>query len=330
MTVLACVFSFGTGIQSLRQTAVTVIPLAIAAGGEQVHRLQNKQPLSSQPLLLTGALILSNLAGVLYAAFVGAPKHEIFGSVSLSPGPDIFCSARNLLALFSNGWILAIAAIALAVFFFFRIAGLRRDPWKNRCFVCLLLFTVSIAVILVIDSFTAMQVRPIYYFLLFPMAATVFVWLLARSKTAACILAAGLLLFSLANGRHSLRALPVWEAGHPLQPVCASLEENGIAVVFTQWNLGGRLAIASDFRIQVGFWDAADDVFEPVGYLCDPSVFRAEPENCAYIVSGASGFALARERAGENRATIHLLEYFPALDLYLFTSDQRLMGIPVS
>lgn len=325
MALLSCGFSFGTGIQSLRQTAISVIPMAVSAGWEQIDRIRHKKPVFRKTVILTGALTLSNLAGVLYATIVSAPKHEIFGSLSLSPVPDVFSSVRNILGLFGNGWILGLAAIA-AVCIYLTGAALQKRKWgTDSLFTCLVLCAVSTAVIFVIDSFTTMHVRSIYYFLLFPMAVTLFVYLFARNKAVSCILAAGFLLLSLASGRHRLQSLPAWQDSHPLQSVSNCLEENQISVVFTHWNLGEKIAIASDFRIQAAFWDAPGDVFESVEYLCAPSVFDSDPSDCAYIVSGAKNLALAMERAQVMGAEIAVLKYFPELDLYIFTSDSRLM-----
>lgn len=321
--LLTCALSFGTGIQSLRQTAISVIPILLSAGWETADRIRQVKPVPRNTLLLSGALALSNLAGILYANAVSAPKHEIFGSLSLSPVPDVFSSLRNILGLFGDGWILGLAAIAAACFCL--ICGKRKGS-KDSFLTCLFLCMAGTAVIFAIDSFTTMQVRSIYYFLLFPMASTVFVAFFVRSKAVNCVLAAGVLLLSLSGGRHSPEALPAWRDDHLIQSVSDCLEEHQISVVFTQWNLGGKIAIASDFRVRVGFWDAADDVFESVEYLCDPAVFNADPADCAYIVSGAQNLAMARNRAEARQAEIFVLEHFPELDLYLFTSGQQLMG----
>lgn len=323
MLLLTCAFSFGTGIQSLRQTVLSVIPIALAAGGETAGRLRQSKSVSRKTLLLTGALALSNLAGVLYASAVAAPKHEIFGSLSLSPAPDLLSAFGNILGLFGDGWVLGLAALAVACFFL--VCG-KRKRRTDSFLTCLFLSMTGAAVIFTIDSFTTMQVRSIYYFLLFPTLAIIFVYCCPRSKTVNGVLAAGILLLSLVSGRHSLQSLPVWQDDHPLQAVRNCLEENRISVLFTQWNLGGKTAIASDFRIRVGFWDAADDVFESVEYLCDPEIFDTAPDQCAYLVSGIQNLSLAQERARAKQADIIVLEYFPNLDLYLFISNETLMG----
>ncbi len=321
--LLTCVFSFGTGIQSLRQTAITVIPIFLAAGWETAHRIRQGKPFSSKSLLLTGTIALSNLTGVLYAGALSVPKHEIFGSLSLSPVPDLVSAVGNILRLFGGGWILGLVTLAASCFFL--ISG-NRKPYAQSFITFLFLCMAGTAVIFAIDSFTTMHVRSIYYFLLLPMAAVVIVYCCPRSKTVIGMLAAGILLLSLVCGRHSLQSLPVWQDDHPLQAVRNCLEENRISVLFTQWNLGGKIAIASDFRIRVGFWDAADDVFESVEYLCDPEIFDTAPDQCAYLVSGVQNLSLAQERARAKQADIIVLEYFPNLDLYLFISNETLMG----
>lgn len=318
MLLLTCGFSFGTGLQSLRQTVITVIPIATAAGWETADLLRRGKPVSLRSLLLTGALTLSNLSGVAFASRASVPKHEIFGSLSVSPVPDPVSAAGNALGLFGNGWILGLAAILATCVCLWKRRG-------NSVWTCLFLCLSSTAAVFAIDTFTAIQIRSIYYFLLFPMAATVFVYWCPPGRTVHSILAMGFLLLALASGRHNLESFPSWQDDHPIQSVSDCLEENDISVVFTQWNLGEKIAIASDFRIQAGFWDAAGDVFEPVEYLCDPAVFDTESSNCAYLVCGTQNLALTRDRAEAKGADICILNYIQELDLYIFTSDQRLM-----
>lgn len=320
--LLTCFFSFGTGIQSLRQTAITVIPILAAAGWETADCLRYHKPPPSDTLLLAGVLTLSNLLGLLYAAAVSAPKHEIFGNLSLSPAPDLLSAFCNLLGLFGNGWLLGLFLLAAAALYL--VSGI--EHWhRSHLLACLFLCLTATAVIFLIDNFTAMQIRSIYYFLLFPLAAVLFTHWFTESKTVSSVLAVGVLVLSLIGGRHAPQSLPAWQADHPLQAVCDSLDEHGISTLYTQWNLGGRIAVASGFHVEVGFWDAADDVFEPVEYLCDPAVFDAAPDQCAYLISGAGNLELAQSRAAARQAEILVIEYFPELDAYLCTSDKALM-----
>ena len=103
------------------------------------------------------------------------------------------------------------------------------------------------------------------------------------------------------------------------------MEEQGITTLYSHWNFGEKVAIASDFRIQAGFWKSRRDPFDSFKCLCNPVIFDVDIANCGYIVRGQDVFERTSEAAQNQGVSIQLLQYFPELDAYLFTANAKLM-----
>lgn len=111
-----------------------------------------------------------------------------------------------------------------------------------------------------------------------------------------------------------------------MQQVSDFLDQNEITTIYSHWNFGEKIAIASNFDIRVGFWDYSMDVFNSVKYLCNPSIFDADISHCAYVVSGKDTFNKATEVAEERGTRLRLMQHFPEFDIFIFTADQKLMN----
>ena len=63
------------------------------------------------------------------------------------------------------------------------------------------------------------------------------------------------------------------------------LIEKGYTTVYSGWNQCEDIAIASGGKITAGFWNrSTKDVFTPVMYLCDPSVYEVDSDQCVYYL----------------------------------------------
>ena len=193
--------------------------------------------------------------------------------------------------------------------------------------LCIGLLGASIAGILFLDIFTTMYVRSIYYFLLYPLLAFAVVCLYHfGGKWMRCLLAA-LLIVTFVNGVDE-NLSPVLEQakqGNNYGEIVAFLEENEINTVFSGWNRGETIAIASGGKIKAGFWDGAKKPFQPVNYLCNPVVFDVAPENCAYVFFTKSEAQYAVDAAKQINVDFTLLKHFPEKSVYIYTSTVNLM-----
>jgi len=331
--VAACAASFGTGIQSLRQTAVMILPLLAVEAIVIIYRAATKRKHPLRSVMAVASLTAANMAGLILSKLIQVQSSQIYGSFSLDFSGAVFSrifpSIMTMLSLFTGSSRMGygvVLLLALAVVYALVTLPRRKDLQDRALLLCVLLCLTGTAVVLAIGVFSTMQVRGIYYFLLYPLTAVVLVYLFSRKGIAVWLLAAGLFLISSMDAARDLipyARLP--EKDLPMAAVSDLLEEKGITTVYTHWNLGEQIAIASDFRITAGFWNDGSTFFTPVRLLCDPAVFDADLSACAYAVRGADTFAAAQAAAMERGATLTLLEHFPQLDLYVFTSDLDLM-----
>ena len=333
MLPLACLMAFGTGIQSLRQTAIMICPLI----GLELLRLLflviRKEKICFRSLLITGLLTAANLAGVLYAKFAAVDHHEIFGTIDLLP-PSLWPGELSP-AVFTAGSLLVgenfLLTFLLPVFglpgLYFLLRSMFRKK-KQKAALLLSLFFISVAVILVIDTCTTMFFRSIYYFLLYPMTAFLAAYLYSSSKKV--LRTAILVLLLVIFGWTCTEAMPVIaeaEKETVFEEVADYLLENNFTTVYSRWGLANKLAVASDGELAAGFWYISEKPFVPVDYLCDPDIFYEAPSVCAYVFFGEEDEAFAIQKFSLLNVGYTLQQHFPASDIYVYTSDKNIMNL---
>ena len=208
----ACVFSFGTGIQSLRQTAVMVLPLVALEVLRILYSKVVKKEYFYKSSLIAGTLSVCNLAGVLCTKFIAVEQNEIFGSVFLQIPPyllgEILSCIKTPFSLFHFQNVAVILFLGLCISCLIAVFC-RRDWVEDAALLCILLCVISVAVIFAIDVFTTMSIREIYYFLLYPLTAICTAWVYSRlkenRKTLVIIIVA---VFSLTCGQKLLPYVP--------------------------------------------------------------------------------------------------------------------------
>lgn len=330
--VFAGILAFGTGIQSLRQTLIMTCPLVAVEGLCLLRRLWKKEAPFTNATFVCLTLTLCNLAGVVFAAVANVPQVEIFGKPELLPWAEavknVQGSAANALSLF--GLQDKRLAVLTAVAGGFAVLILAEKLWKreNRAgALCLLLLGVSLAGLLAVDIFTTMSVRNIYYFLLYPLAALMAAAVFSLGGRSAKAAVATVLIFLFAHGVQEKLPGALEQARQPggYAETAAVLEEAGITTVFSGWNRGERIAIASHGKIKAAFWDSYKTPFVPVKYLCDPVCFDAAPERSAYVFLSAGEAEVAVSKALERGVELVLWKHIYADGVYIYTADVNLM-----
>ncbi|MBE6944212.1 MAG: hypothetical protein E7453_08185 [Ruminococcaceae bacterium] len=331
--LILCVFlSFGTGLQSLRQTLIMALPIMAVELLCILYRVYHKQALFTFRTVVAAVVFVSNLLGVVTAKLLQIPQVEIFGKITITglqtPILSLQQSFANALSLVGLGNKSPALILAIMAIFGILCLAYRLQENAESGSLCLLLLTVSLVGVLMLDAFTTMHIRSIYYFLLYPLLGTVGAVLYSHFgkwvRYGACLL----LVVSLLSGAEE-KLQPVFEptsSPDRYDAVVAYLEEQGIDTVYSGWNRGERIGIASDGRIRCGFWDAPKTPFVPVKYLCDPEVFDAEPENCAYVFLNSSEANTAIEAAKEKGTKLKLLKHFPEVSIYIYIADVNLIG----
>ena len=331
--VLCCVMSFCTGMQSLRQTAIMLCPLIGIAFLCMLRRSLKSEKLWNHRTTLAGLISLTNLFGLLFIGMMHIPQVEIFGDTSPIPVKkaldDAYMAFKNAFSMIaSTDKITSILLVVIGVFCVLFLSYKFYTDKKPVGALCICLLGTSIAGILFLDIFTTMNIRNIYYFLIYPLIAFIVVFLYHYGgKWMRCLLAALLIVTFISGAEDNLSpVLQQAKQGNTYGEVVAFLEENGITTVFSGWNRAENIAIASGDKIKAGFWDGARRPFRPVNYLCNPEVFDVAPEKCAYIFFVKAEAQYGEEAAKKENIDFTLLKHFPGQSVYIYVSSVNIMA----
>lgn len=332
--IFTCLMSIGTGIQSLRQTIIMTCPIAAMEALALLGRLRRKQPLMDQSLLVSSALVGSNLLGIALGKLLPVEQTTIYGSMNLNSLSEITSSIvpslKTVTELFAEwGKVAAVIFLLIGIYIIYRIIK-ERSITADPMILCSVLVLTGAAAILFIDIVTTMEIRNIYYFPLFALMAMWFVWLYTRPKLVLQICGGALVclcfLLTCTDKTKLTRHLKMPNPNHPIYTVVEDLKQQGITTVYSSWNCCEYIAVASDFTIDAGFWGSRVQPFRKIDYLCDPSeTFDADSTQCVYVFERIEFAEWAIAAAAERGVELKLMKYYPELNFYIYTADVELM-----
>lgn len=334
---LAVLLSFGTGIQSLRQTAVMTLPLIAVEILRLLNCLIAGKPVDKKPVVVSGVIVFSNVAGLIVARCLHVERVEITGEMNLVPlsqyAHELYNGIMQAVSLVINhdplGYMmLGVVALISGAGFACLIWRLLRQKEQTGV-VLVLLMILSVLAVLAVDVMFTMLVRPIYYFMVFPLLA----FLAAVSYDHAgkwgrrAVFTFLVVIFSLSC---VLELIPVADRicrreEESAYQISSYLLDHGYTTVYGAWNEGADVAIASDWQISAAFWEDAKEPFFYYKYLCNPEVFRQDAGNCVYLFHGQENAALAMEKAKSVQIEMTLLTHFPDKDIWLYTANENIM-----
>ncbi|MBR3894376.1 MAG: hypothetical protein IKJ35_04420 [Clostridia bacterium] len=336
MLVVSALLAFGAGMQSLRQTAIMLPPMLALEAFAQANALIEQKKLQWKPLTVTLALCAANLLGALLIRLLHIPRHEIFSSAIFLGTQELSASLestrRHLTTLLTNhesfGVFLLLAVLFVVAIGYFQSKRQKEEdftPWNTL----IALLGLSVLGIAVIDVFTTMSVRSIYYFMLFPLLAILPAYVYRHwrfGKPAVFALLAVLVVLSL---RTSVlpSAKQVDNARDRVnREISELLVEKGYTTIYSGWNQCEGIVIASGGKLTAGFWDRSkEDVFRPVKYLCDPSVYRVESDKCVYYLR-SDNREIALETAQRRGVDMKLVAKYPEWGIFLYEASENLMA----
>lgn len=334
---VACIFSFGTGIQSIRQTVVMVVPL-IAAELFRLMFSRRENAKNKVPTWIVGCVTVSNILGLLYIRLISINQKTIYGAINLASSGNILTDSYEcflaMLSLLSNGE--PIGNLVITILFVICIMALLqtwiKKAWhtKKKGQLLSLLLGVSIPTIMFVDIFLTMDVRPRYYFMLFPLISYLVALFYDQcKKVGKTILVAFSVCFFLLSFCRELPDLCVQAVNREKEDsyaIADFLISNHYTTVYSTWDCAEDIVIASNGRLNVGFWYEMYDSFDKVEILCNPDVHNEKAEQCAYIFDGESAASSGISLAASKGITMELLKYYPNSDMYVYTSPVNLMS----
>ena len=267
-----------TGMQSLRQTCITVLPLLALEGIALLRRLLRREPAfppRCRPALLrVGVYTLANVLGLAAIRLLHPVQHTIYEGASLFSGSTLAQElAETRLALnFVTGLEYTRAEVGGAFFtvmFAFcllLIVGAlvlllrqwRREAEPSALFWLLTL--LSCAAVIAASFVTSVSLRAIYLFPWYFLPALSFAVLAVRLRPLYTKAVTGCLLLLAACNLYFSYQMDVKavlsETPTPAEQVCDYAVENGFQYVYGSQSLGApQIAVYSDGKLIAGCWE---------------------------------------------------------------------------
>lgn len=309
---ISVALSFGTGMQSFRQTAIMVCPLIVVeALMIIVDSVRNKKLTLTKSTAYTAVVSVANIGGLAAVKFIDYSQTTIYGDTS----PELVLSQiltnayKCVYNMLRNFWLNNVPSVVMhlisAVFIAFIFAAfilelidfIKSKGEKTTDLAVTVLFALGCLGILAADIFTSMKVRTVYYIMMFPLLATSVSLLLKRLKgkikipfycvfvlfTAFTLVFKGVGVYREINRDKS--------PGNPDYQVAEYMAENGYDTLYSifgfECNGPEGIAVISGDRIKVLYFNdiASGSPFTPIKYLCVKDSYKnADNSRSLYLI----------------------------------------------
>ena len=342
---LGLLLSFATGMQSLRQTCIMVLPLLAFEGLRVLAMLLGRARRDWMPTLRALASAAANGAGLLAIRALHVPAATIYGSVELLPldqlpdhlrravGAISQITGLGYLSTYDPPWFLALFGLATIGVVLLALGSAllgwirHREQARTHTPLDALLSLCVISLLAVLSSGLVLNVdlRSIYFFLWYLLIALSFASLLARCRTLGRrAVLAGLCLLSLSNlyfsyGPNIRKALEqpedLWFR------VAEELMDHDFEILYGRWDYANIVAGYTDGKVISAAWYGT--VCQPLGYINPQDLYDPEDNSRAVYLVQDGEMGPFTDRAQEVGAQLTLVRQFEAVSLY--TSDRQLM-----
>ena len=335
--VLPLLLCFATGMQSLRQTCIMVLPILAFEGLQLLgFRAQGRDVLRRRklPLLRALAYAAANVAGLLFVKRFPVHQYTIFDAAPAGFSQrlsDIYVAFRDVAGF---GWagpehpfFILLLAFQLALLFgalALQLRNIRRPSALSDLWWLLL---ISIAAVTVAALVTSLRIRAVYLFMYYPLLALSVALVLEQTgPRLRCTVSLALCLLSLVNLYCSYipsvrSALAPQE--EPLEQISAWAVENGYELVYgNHTSVAPGIAAYSDGALVAGCWDE-EIMFKAKPYLNIQNIYSLEDAERAIFVFMPWELDYAREAAMNAGAELTFHGQYGALSVY--TSTVQLM-----
>ncbi len=318
--LLSMLLCFAMGMQSLRQTCVTILPVLCF---EAIRLIATKLrpggifPVSDRrPTVRAILYALSNGAGLLFIKLLHIPQYTIYTGTSIFNGAAvgdkirmIFKALRGICGLdYITGKHAVFFAVVFAVniglvlFALFKLLKCRGDFRPLYCVWSLLV--ISILAVIAASVVTTVNLRSIYLFMYYPLvmlSAVIALDSLGNKGRCAltavlCIVYAGNCYFSYIDDfRDALD-----DTVTPQQEICQLALDNGFSVIYGDYErTAPKIAIWSDGKLIGAGWDE-ETVFKVVPYINVRNVYGLEDYDKGLFVFTDRDYDRAMEEVAAN------------------------------
>ena len=344
---LSLFLCFCTGMQSLRQTCVSILPIICFEGIEVFFRLIKRSPILPKErrasFIRSLSYLAANVAGILFIRILGISRNEIYYGQSIFSGASIRekISATHEALITVSGFdftregnhfffvLLFLFFTLLIIFALFTMLRKRDFGSGTACFWWLTI--ISIAGVIAASFVTSVSLRPIYLFPYYTLPALSFAVVSLRlkdnQKNLLCLI---LCIFAFANIYFSYNEeirISLDPPETPGKQICDFAMENGYSIVYgSHSHTAPYVAVYSDGEITAGCWND-NTIFSVSPHINAKYVYFIESYQKAIFVFLTEELEAAFAEIEPYGIELEFHGQFG--DYHLYTSPQQLM-YPIS
>ena len=302
LAVIGAALSFGTGMQSLRQTAVMALPLvACEVLLIIIYSAKDKRFAISYSTLFSAIVFISNIAGVIVMKFIEINQSSIYGTTALVKsfrafGKKLFYNIEYVALTFGLDALKLRIRLAVSVFFliiiFIGFILCVKDFFKDKSnnqgrFTLTVLLTFGCVSVFAAGVLTDVVNRALYYFMIYPLLAICVSYIIVKCEKKRGILvsvisvfAAGMIIFRTVGTVGEIKAGK--DKNSTAHQIANYMLDNGYDTIFSVFGLSGvmdgaeNVIVASGDKIHLVQFKRVDrsKPMKPVEYLCVKDDYR--------------------------------------------------------
>lgn len=296
LAVIGAALSFGTGMQSLRQTAVMALPLvACEVLLIIIYSAKDKRFAISYSTLFSAIVFIANIAGLVAMRFIEINQNSIYGTTAfVSSFKDffrkLFLNMESVALTFGlDALELRMRLVASIPFLLIILIGFIlcvKDYIKNKCneqgrFVLVMLLTLGCVSVFAAGVLTDVVNRALYYFMIYPLLAVCVSYIIVKFEkkrdilfSVVAVFAAGMIIFRAAGAVEEIKAGK--DKNSTAHQIANYMLDNGYDTIYSVFGLSGvmdgaeNVVVASGDKIHLVQFKNVDSSkpMKPVEYLC--------------------------------------------------------------
>lgn len=294
--IIGAALSFGTGMQSLRQTAVMALPLvACEVLLIIIYSAKDKRFAISYSTLFSAIVFIANIAGLVAMRFIEINQNSIYGTTAfVSCFKDffrkLFLNMESVALTFGlDALELRVRLVASIPFLLIILIGFIlcvKDYIKNKCneqgrFVLVMLLTLGCVSVFAAGVLTDVVNRALYYFMIYPLLAVCVSYIIVKFEkkrdvlfAVVAVFAAGMIIFRTAGAVEEIKAGK--DKNSTAHQIANYMLDNGYDTIYSVFGLSGvmdgaeNVVVASGDKIHIVQFKNVDSSkpMKPVEYLC--------------------------------------------------------------
>lgn len=302
LAVIGAALSFGTGMQSLRQTAVMALPLvACEVLLIIIYSIKDKKFAISYSTLFSAIVFISNIAGLIVMKFIEINQSSIYGTTALVKsfrafGEKLFYNIEYVALTFGLDALKLRIRFAVSVFFLIIILigfilcvkDFFKDKSNNQGrFTLTVLLTFGCVSVFAAGVLTDVVNRALYYFMIYPLLAICISYIIVKCEkkrrllvSVISVFAAGMIIFRMVGTVGEIKAGK--DKNSTAHQIANYMLDNGYDTIYSVFGLSGvidgaeNVIVASGDKIHLVQFKRVDrsKPMKPVEYLCVKDDYR--------------------------------------------------------